>query len=78
MKRPVALQNVPASHGTGVVAPATHQKPTGHAKHAILPLSFEKVPAAQSGQMLRPMAALAVPRGHARHATELLAPVVGW
>jgi len=70
--------NAPSGQGSGAAAPSSQYEPAGQSWHAVWPVSFWKVPAAQSGQMSRPVALLAVPRRHSWHASELLAPLMGW
>ena len=44
--RPVALEYVPVGHGTGTDVPSGQYDPATHGSHAVLPVSFWKVPAA--------------------------------
>ena len=48
------------------------------AKHLTWPDRFWKLPPEQVGQAGAPKPSLAVPSGHGRQASGLLAPVIGW
>ena len=71
-------ENEPSGQGSGAAAPSSQKEPAGQSWHAVWPVSFWKVPGAQSGQTATPGTALAVPRLHSLHASELLAPLLGW
>ena len=41
----------PDGHGRGADAPSAQYEPASHSKHAVLPLSFMNLPAAQAAQL---------------------------
>ena len=62
----------PDGHGRGAAAPSAQYEPATHSKHAVLPLSFMNVPAAQAAQLPWLVCGCTVP---GLHAIDSAAPV---
>ena len=61
---PVALLDVPASHGMGVVAPSAHQRPARQTLHVVWPSSSWYSPAGHLAHADAPSLAAIVPAAH--------------
>ena len=69
--RSVASLQLPASHGSGTLAPTPQKWPGSHSRHAVAPSELTYVPSAHRSHAPCPSAPLNVP---ALHSVALLAP----
>ena len=58
------LLKEPSLHGRGALLPSSQYEPATHSKHAVWPLSFMKLPAAQAAQLPWPVCGCTVPGLH--------------
>ena len=70
LPRPGVLLNEPSLHGSGALLPSSQYEPATHSKHAVWPLTFVKLPAAQLAHESELELGAAVPAGHRDGAIE--------
>ena len=69
---------MPPLHGNGTEAPCGQKLPFAQGRHTKPPVMFWNWPPGHGEHERVPLAALAVPWGQGRQASELLAPLMGW